>query len=138
MDISEIRYLRAKQLLQEEANDNQAVFAERIDRSAGQVNHLLKENPIKGIGNTLARHIEECFGKEKWWLDKPYEKGANNSPKHKKDRLHLHERLEKLSDEGLRLFELMISIAENETQIRETLAQTSKSKNPSKRTKTSV
>jgi hypothetical protein len=47
----------------------QAAFAERIDRSPGQVNHLLGKNPSKNIGKRVARHIEACFGKPGGWLD---------------------------------------------------------------------
>lgn len=48
---------------------SQAKFAEKVDRSPGQVNHWIGPKPTKNIGKDLARHIEQSFGKPEFWLD---------------------------------------------------------------------
>lgn len=47
----------------------QRAFADRINRQANQVNHIIGKTPRKNIGKELARHIETCFDKPSGWLD---------------------------------------------------------------------
>jgi len=44
-------------------------FADKIDRSPGQVGQFIGKTPTKNIGKALARHIEHSFGKPQYWLD---------------------------------------------------------------------
>ena len=48
-------------------------LSERLDRSQSQISHLIGNNPIKNIGDRLASHIEEVFGKPRGWLDYEHE-----------------------------------------------------------------
>ena len=48
-----------------------AAFAQKIKRESTQVSRFLGKNPTKNIGDRMARHIEECFGKPRGWLDTP-------------------------------------------------------------------
>lgn len=67
MNISEIRLENARQL----ANSIGGVvaMAERLGKSQPQVSHFIGGNPVKNIGNKIARQIEEAFNKENGWLD---------------------------------------------------------------------
>jgi len=56
-------------LIEAECNKSLADFAREIGRSDAQVNHLVGPSPIKGIGDAMARHIENKFGKPRGWLD---------------------------------------------------------------------
>ena len=67
MNISEIRLENARYL----ANSIGGVvaMAERLGKSQPQVSHFIGGNPVKNIGNKIARQIEEAFNKENGWLD---------------------------------------------------------------------
>ena len=67
MNISEIRLENARYL----ANSVGGVVAMsvRLGKSQPQVSHFIGGNPIKNIGNRIARQIEEAFDKENGWLD---------------------------------------------------------------------
>ncbi|NOR81208.1 MAG: hypothetical protein GQ529_10325 [Methyloprofundus sp.] len=67
MNISEIRLENARYL----ANSIGGVVAMsvRLGKSQPQVSHFIGGNPIKNIGNRIARQIEEAFDKENGWLD---------------------------------------------------------------------
>ncbi|WP_428355935.1 hypothetical protein [Methyloprofundus sp.] len=67
MNISEIRLENARYL----ANSIGGVVAMsvRLGKSQPQVSHFIGGNPIKNIGNRIARQIEEAFNKENGWLD---------------------------------------------------------------------
>ncbi|MDF1583630.1 MAG: LysR family transcriptional regulator [Methyloprofundus sp.] len=67
MNISQIRYKNA-QYLAELAGGISAV-AEKLGKAQPQVSHLLAENPVKNIGNKIARQFEEAFNKPEGWLD---------------------------------------------------------------------
>lgn len=67
MDISEIRYANTRLLVKQIGSITG--FAERLGKSQGQVSHFAGENPIKNIGNKIAREIEEAFDLERGWLD---------------------------------------------------------------------
>lgn len=61
------RVERVKQLIDEQFSGNQAEFARTIGKAAAQVNQWL--NGYRNIGDGMARHIEDCFDKNKGWLD---------------------------------------------------------------------
>ena len=67
MNISEIRLENARYL----ANSIGGVVAMsvRLGKSQPQVSHFIGGNPIKNIGNRIARQIEDAFDKENGWLD---------------------------------------------------------------------
>lgn len=75
MDISEIRYSNAR-LLVEEAG-SMVAFAEKIGKAPTQASAIAGKNPRKGIGNRIAREIEEAFGKTRGWLDRPHSHSAD-------------------------------------------------------------
>lgn len=63
--VKEIRLENARAL----ATDGPAEFARAIDSTTQQVNQFMGPNPTRNIGNTIARRIEEAFGKPVGWLD---------------------------------------------------------------------
>lgn len=67
MDIDRIRRDNARRLASR--FDTQREFAEFIDRSPGQVNHVIGKNPSKNIGKQMARHIEKRFDLPAYWMD---------------------------------------------------------------------
>ena len=69
MNIYEIRRDNARHLSKAIGGDS--AFAAKIDRSTGQIAHIIGPNPHKNIGHRLARHIEQSFGKPEGWLDLP-------------------------------------------------------------------
>lgn len=70
-DITSIR--RTNALVLADQAGGPGAFAARIDREPTQVSRLIGSNPTKNIGNRLARHIEESFGKPSGWLDLVHE-----------------------------------------------------------------
>lgn len=66
----EIRYMNVRALI--ERLGGVSAFAKKIDREQPQVSSFAGENPSKGIGGKMARHIEECLSLEKQWLDTPH------------------------------------------------------------------
>lgn len=66
-EISEIRLENARALAEQAGGTG--AFAARIDREPTQASRFMGRNPSKNIGDRLARHIEECFGKPRGWLD---------------------------------------------------------------------
>lgn len=73
-DIDQIRKANARALA--DSLDTHADFAEKIDRVPTQVSRIIGKNATKGIGNRMARHIEECFGKPRGWLDQLHQEQA--------------------------------------------------------------
>lgn len=71
MDSKSIRY-RNTRLLVDQAGGVSS-FAEKIGKGQSQASQFAGTNPIKGIGNKVAREIEEAFGKSHGWLDIPHE-----------------------------------------------------------------
>lgn len=54
---------------------------------AARLNHLIGPNPIRPVGDTTARKIEQVFSLEPYWMDKPHalvEPITLNSPQLKK------------------------------------------------------
>ncbi|MDV2468300.1 S24 family peptidase [Acinetobacter chinensis] len=69
MDSKSIRY-RNTRLLVEQAGGVSS-FADKIGKGQSQTSQFAGTNPIKGIGNKVAREIEEAFDKPHGWLDLP-------------------------------------------------------------------
>lgn len=77
MDMKEIAQIRLDnaRMLAEEAGGT-SMFAAKVDREPTQMSRVMGANPTKNIGSRLARHIEECFGKPKGWLDCDHQNGT--------------------------------------------------------------
>ncbi|GAA0327949.1 S24 family peptidase [Morganella psychrotolerans] len=73
MDMKTIDQIRADntRTLRDAIGGNTA-FSARINREPTQVSRLIGINPTKRIGNTIARHIEECFDLVTGWLDQEH------------------------------------------------------------------
>ena len=67
MDIQEIRRHNAHLLA--EQYKTLTAFAEAIGRPPTQVSRFMGKNPTRGIGNKIARQIENTFDKPHGWLD---------------------------------------------------------------------
>jgi len=65
--IREIRYHNAR-LLQESVGGQKSMI-EITGKSQAQISSILGTNPSKGIGNNLARELEQTFNKPTGWLD---------------------------------------------------------------------
>lgn len=74
MTVSQTRLNNARQI--SESVGGQAAFARRLSSSRQQVSHIVGANPIKPIGNRLARKIEATFGYPVGWLDQTHESNA--------------------------------------------------------------
>ncbi|WP_417329196.1 S24 family peptidase [Halomonas cupida] len=74
-DISQIRLDNARALADQVGGTGE--FASRIDREPTQASRFMGRNPTKGIGNRMARHIEDCFGKPRGWLDTDHAAGLD-------------------------------------------------------------
>ena len=70
MNNSERRLLNARWLAKMAGGDKQ--FGDAMGMEAPQVSHIIGENPNRGIGNIIARRIEENFGKAPSWLDQDH------------------------------------------------------------------
>lgn len=75
-EISEVRLENARALAK--LAGGTGAFAARIDREPTQASRFMGKNPTKKIGDRLARHIEECFGKPRGWLDTDHQ--ADSAP----------------------------------------------------------
>lgn len=71
MDSKSIRYKNTRLLV--ERVGGVSSFAEKIGKGQSQTSQFAGTNPIKGIGNKVAREIEEAFDKPHGWLDLPQE-----------------------------------------------------------------
>ena len=67
MDNKTIRYNNVRYLV--DLIGGVSNFAEKIDKGQSQVSQFAGSNPIKGIGNKIAREIEIAFLKDHGWLD---------------------------------------------------------------------
>lgn len=70
LDSKTIRYRNAKHL--REKAGGVTGFANKIGRTQAQASAIAGDNPIKGIGPKMARHIEEIFYLPSGWLDVPH------------------------------------------------------------------
>lgn len=73
MDSKTIRYQNTRYLV--EIAGGVSNFAEKIGKGQSQASQFAGTNPIKGIGNKVAREIEEAFEKPHGWLDIPHTHG---------------------------------------------------------------
>ena len=65
--IHEIRLENMRELMGE--FETQQAFADFLDRTPTLISRYAGPNPTKRIGEAMARHIELCFGKDKFWID---------------------------------------------------------------------
>lgn len=72
MDSKSIRYQNTRLLVKSVGGVSN--FAEKIGKGQSQTSQFAGTNPIKGIGNKVAREIEEIFDKPHGWLDVPHTK----------------------------------------------------------------
>lgn len=76
MDSKTIRYNNTRILVDQVGGVSN--FANKINKGQSQTSQFAGTTPIKGIGNKVAREIEEAFGKPHGWLDIPHENDINN------------------------------------------------------------
>lgn len=69
--VTETRLINARTIAAQVGG--QSSFARRMSSSRQQVNHIIGANPIKPIGDRLARKIERTFGYPVGWLDQSHE-----------------------------------------------------------------
>lgn len=77
MDSKTIRYKNTRNLVDQIGGVSN--FAEKINKGQSQTSQFAGTNPIKGIGNKIAREIEEAFNKPHGWLDIPHEYEVTSS-----------------------------------------------------------
>lgn len=77
MDSKSIRYQNTRILV--DSIGGISNFAERINKGQSQTSQFAGTNPIKGIGNKVAREIEEAFGKPHGWLDVIHQKNTGSN-----------------------------------------------------------
>lgn len=68
MDIKQIRYENARRLVDKAGGIS--AFGERIGKSQAQTSSFAGKSPSKGIGDKIARQIEEAFEMPRGWLDR--------------------------------------------------------------------
>lgn len=77
MDSKSIRYRNARVLVEQIGGISN--FADKINKGQSQTSQFAGTNPIKGIGNKVAREIEDAFEKPHGWLDIPHEDTKKNN-----------------------------------------------------------
>lgn len=77
MDSKTIRYNNTRILVEQVGGVSN--FANKINKGQSQTSQFAGTTPIKGIGNKVAREIEEAFGKPHGWLDIPHNDENNNA-----------------------------------------------------------
>jgi hypothetical protein len=91
IDINEIRHRNVRALvrrLEEDAGrtgeraGGLAMLAEKMGKSSAQVSHFAADDPIKNIGDKIAREIEVTFGLEYGWMDWPNWTDETAAPPH--------------------------------------------------------
>ncbi|WP_288366564.1 hypothetical protein [uncultured Acinetobacter sp.] len=75
MDSKSIRYQNTRYLV--DSVGGVSNFAEKIGKGQSQTSQIAGTNPIKGIGNKVAREIEDAFGKPHGWLDVQHLEDSN-------------------------------------------------------------
>lgn len=78
MDSKSIRYKNTRLLVEQVGGVSN--FADKIGKGQSQTSQFAGTNPIKGIGNKVAREIEEVFNKPHGWLDIPHEDFSRLEP----------------------------------------------------------
>jgi len=90
LDSAAIRYRNAKHL--RDSAGGVTNFGNKIERSQAQASSIVGDNPIKGIGSKMARHIEDRFNLPAGWLDVPHHElwaGDNDEPKSPSEETHV-------------------------------------------------
>lgn len=59
---------------------SRAKFADFLDKTPAQINHIIGKNPFRKIGDSLAREIEEKCGMPSGWLDRDNSEGSDTTP----------------------------------------------------------
>lgn len=75
MDSKTIRYNNTRILVDQVGGVSN--FANKINKGQSQTSQFAGTTPIKGIGNKVAREIEEAFGKPHGWLDVLHQEDSN-------------------------------------------------------------
>ncbi len=75
MDSKTIRYNNTRILVDQVGGISN--FANKINKGQSQTSQFAGSTPIKGIGNKVAREIEEAFGKPHGWLDVIHQEEIN-------------------------------------------------------------
>ncbi|KYQ80576.1 hypothetical protein AWW72_18875, partial [Acinetobacter sp. NRRL B-65365] len=75
MDSKTIRYNNTRILVGQVGGVSN--FANKINKGQSQTSQFAGTTPIKGIGNKVAREIEEAFGKPHGWLDVLHQEDSN-------------------------------------------------------------
>ena len=76
MDSKSIRYQNTRLLVEQVGGVSS--FADKIGKGQSQTSQFAGTNPIKGIGNKVAREIEEAFDKPHGWLDLLHEENLDS------------------------------------------------------------
>lgn len=79
MDSKTIRYKNTRLLVEQIGGVSN--FSEKINKGQSQTSQFAGTNPIKGIGNKVAREIEKAFGKPHGWLDQLQKEVEEQIPK---------------------------------------------------------
>ena len=75
MDSKTIRYNNTRILVDQVGGVSN--FANKINKGQSQTSQFAGTTPIKGIGNKVAREIEDAFGKPHGWLDVLHQEDSN-------------------------------------------------------------
>jgi len=70
MIISEIRLHNMRALAKQIGGIT--AMANRLDKTQGQISHLIGSNPIKNIGSRIAREVDNVFGLPEGWMDQDH------------------------------------------------------------------
>lgn len=73
MDIKQIRYLNTRAVVAKAGGIT--ALADKLGKSQSQVSAFAGINPHKGIGDKIARQIEEAYDLPRGWLDKAHDEG---------------------------------------------------------------
>ena len=76
MDSKTIRYNNTRILVDQVGGVSN--FANKINKGQSQTSQFAGTTPIKGIGNKVAREIEDAFGKPHGWLDVLHHKDSDS------------------------------------------------------------
>jgi len=71
MEIKDLRRANARHLALKVGGIS--AFAEKINKQQSQISHVIGEKPIKGIGDSIARQINEAFKMGRGWLDQHHQ-----------------------------------------------------------------
>lgn len=71
MDVTEIRRGNLRALAKKE-NLGTNRLADKLGKTPSYIGQIIGRSPRRGIGNTLAREIEDKFGYPRGWMDQPH------------------------------------------------------------------